>query len=109
MAQKDQFKKFHYQHGQLDWLGVFCAPMPPTELSAYVLSLLPPSYTISYTNKVDSYHQPIYQDLGIGVEMLVKKDFTTALQYFQQLADKYPDDDRITLGLLKAQQGKAQS
>jgi hypothetical protein len=87
----------------VDWLGVFCSPMPARDLAPRVMELLPPSETIPYTNTVRRSDKGFYQEVALGTNMLVEGRFQEAKVYFQSLQEKYPGRLEPELGALKAQ------
>lgn len=87
------------------WLGVFCSPVPPSELARHVISILPPSPTIPYTNTIRRADKGFYSEVAWATTRLVERQFAEAQRMFDELQQKYPERMEPKLGVLKAEVG----
>lgn len=91
----------------VDWLGVFCSPVPANELVKHIKPVLPPPETIPYTNTVRRSDKGFYHEVALGTNLLIECRFAEAEAYFQKLEQKYPERREPKLGILKARYGLA--
>jgi hypothetical protein len=111
MVKKDRYRPYFRACQQYDWLGLFCCPVPASELVHYIRSTLPPSETVSYCNTrtINERDDAFYHQVAIGADMLASRDFTEAKEHFVAIKSAAPTCVEAHLGLLKAEHGLLES
>jgi len=103
LAKLPAYRQFYRQCADVDWLGVFCSPVPPRELAHHILHILEPSPTVVYTKPSGVDSSAFYRRLAVGTTFLHNHEFDLAAHHFASLRTGYPDRLEPELGLLKTE------
>lgn len=92
----------HYQPcSTVPWLGVFCAPVARRELAGMMLSILPPSDTINYTNTVDREAITFYKTMSRVAERVNSRRWPEARKLLEALPPSQNGRNEVKLAQIK--------
>jgi hypothetical protein len=102
MVRREKYAGFYKRNSKFDWLGFFCSPTSPRELTEIVQHVLVPSETIVYTQNLPGSERHFYEKIAVASTCLTQGEIAEAIKNFRS-ADSIEIRDEVRLGLLKAE------